>query len=134
MFRYITSILVATLVLTVFLSTSTHYSFAGGKVKCEDGYQSTHWDPKGHGSNNPSSKEFKMLAYKGSLCELAKCVDMVECSNHDAVDWQKFQKSPAFFLSEKDEKDCLTDAHKQGTGQDGLVGYEIIDCVNGQYN
>ena len=130
MFRFIIVVLFATLVLTVFLSS--HYSFAA-KVKCEDGYTDTHWDPKDHGSNNPSSKEFKMLAYKGSLCELAKCVDMVECSNHDAVDWQKFKNSPAFFLSEKDEKECLTNAHKQGTGQDGLVGYEIIDCVNGQY-
>jgi hypothetical protein len=23
--------------------------------------------------------------------------------------------------------------HKQGNGQDGLVGYEILDCVNGKY-
>ncbi|HEY7227173.1 MAG TPA: hypothetical protein VH481_03510, partial [Nitrososphaeraceae archaeon] len=66
MFRFIFVVLFAALVLTVFLST--HYSLAGGNVKCEDGYTHTHWDPTGHGSNNPSSKEFKMLAYKGSLC------------------------------------------------------------------
>ena len=130
MFRHITPILVVTLILTVFLTT--HYSFAG-KTKCEDGYADMKWDPKNHEVNHPSSKQFDMLAYKGSLCELAKCVDVEECTNHDAVDWQKFQKSPAFFLSEKDEKDCLTDAHRQGTGQDGLVGYEIINCVNGEY-
>lgn len=74
-----------------------------------------------------------MLAYNGSLCELAKCVDMVECTDHDAVDWQKFKSSPAFYLSEKEDKECLTDAHKQGNGQDGLVGYEVLDCVNGKY-
>ena len=130
MFRYITSILLATLVLTVFLTT--HYSFAG-KVKCEDGYADMKWDAKNHEVNHPSSNEFDMLAYKGSLCELAKCVDVEECTNHDAVDWQKFKNSPAFFLSENDEKECMTDAHKQGTGQDGLVGYEVLACGTGDY-
>jgi len=129
-FRYITSVLVATLMLTVFLTA--HYSLAG-KTKCEDGYADMKWDPKNHEVNQPSSKEFYMLAYKGSLCELAKCVDVEECTNHDAVDWQKFKNSPAFFLSENDEKECLTRAHTHGTGQDGLVGYEVINCVNGQY-
>lgn len=130
MFRFFIVALFAAMVLTVFLST--HYSFARN-VKCEDGYAHMNWDPKDHGSNTRSSKEFKMLAYKGSLCELAECVDMVECTDHDAVDWQKFQNSPAFYLSEKEDKECLTDAHKQGNGQDGLVGYEILDCVNGKY-
>jgi hypothetical protein len=118
------------MVLTIFLST--HYSFAA-IVKCEDGYTHMNWDPKDHGSNNRSSKEFKMLAYKGSQCELAKCFDMVECTDHAAVDWQKFKSSPAFYLSEKEDKEFLTDPHKQGNGQDGLVGYEVLDCVNGKY-
>jgi hypothetical protein len=130
-FRFIIVVLFVALVLTVFLSS--HYSFAVGNVKCEDGYTHTQWDPKDHGSNTRSSNEFKMLAYKGSLCELAKCVDMVECTDHDTVDWQKFKNSPAFYLSEKEYKECLTNAHKQGNGQDGLVGYEILDCVNGKY-
>lgn len=130
MFRYATVVLLATLVLTLFLST--HYSFAG-KVKCEDGYAHMNWDPKDHDSNNPSSKEFKMLAEKGSLCEISKCVDMVECTNHDAVDWQKFKSAPGYELSEEDEKQCLTQAHKDGNGQDGLVGYEILACGTGDY-
>jgi len=91
------------------------------------------WGPSDHGSNNPSSKEFKMLAYKGSLCEISKCVDMVECTNHDAVDWQKFKNSPAYSLSEDDEQNCLTQAHKNGNGQNGLVGYEILACGIGDY-
>lgn len=130
MFRYATVVLLATLVLTLFLST--HYSFAG-KVKCEDSYAHMNWDPKDHDSNNPSSKEFKMLAEKGSLCEISKCVDMEECTNHDAVDWQKFKNSPAFELSEDDEQKCLTQAHKEGNGQDGLVGYEVLACGIGDY-
>lgn len=130
MFRYITVVLFATLVLTLFLST--HYSFAKN-VKCGDGYANMKWGPKNHGSNNPSSKEFKMLAYKGSLCEISKCVDMVECTNHDSVNWQKFKSSPGYELSEEDEKQCLTQAQKHGNGQDGLVGYEILACGIGDY-
>jgi len=129
-FRYATVVLLATLVLTLFLST--HTSFAKG-AKCEDGYAHMKWDGKDHGSNNPSSKEFKMLAEKGSLCEISKCVDMEECTNHDAVDWQKFKNSPAFTLSEDDEQKCLTQAHKEGNGQNGLVGYEVLACGIGDY-
>jgi hypothetical protein len=129
-FRHITVVLLATLVLTVFLSM--HYSFAKN-AKCEDGYAHMNWDPKNHDSNNPSSKEFKMLAYKGSLCELSKCVDMEECTNQDAVNWQKFKNSPAYELSVDDEKKCLTQANKDGNGQDGLVGYEVLACGIGDY-
>ena len=103
MFRFLIVVLFVGLVLTVFLTS--HYSFAVGNVKCEDGYTHTQWDPKDHCSNTRSSNEFKMLAYKGSLCELAKCVDMVECTYHDTVDWQKFKNSPAFYLSEKEYKE-----------------------------
>ena len=130
MFSHIVVVLFATLVLTLFLST--HYSFAKN-VKCEDGYADMKWDPKNHDSNNTSSKEFKMLAEKGSLCEISKCVDMEECTNHDAVDWQKFKNSPAYELSEDDEKKCLTQAQKEGNGQDGLVGYEVLACGIGDY-
>ena len=130
MFRHITVVLFATLVLTVFLSM--HYSFAKN-VKCEDGYAHMNWDPKNHDSNNPSSKEFNMLAYKGSLCELSKCIDMEECTNQDAVNWQKFKNSPAYELSEDDERQCLTQAHTDGNGQDGLVGYEALACGIGDY-
>ena len=63
-FGYITVVLLATLVLTVFLST--HYSFAK-KVGCEDGYADMKWEPKNHGVNHPSEKDFKELAYKGSM-------------------------------------------------------------------
>jgi hypothetical protein len=123
--------LLATLVLTVFLST--HYSFAK-KVQCEDGYADMKWDPKNHDVNNPSEKEFKELAYGGSLCELSKCIDVEECTNHDAVDWQKFKSSPAYELTSEEQTQCLTEAHKDGNGQDGLVGYEILSCgITGDY-
>jgi hypothetical protein len=58
---------------------------------------------------------------------------MEECTNHDAVNWQKFKNSPAYELSEEDEKQCLTPAHKDGNGQDDLVGYEVLACGIGDY-
>jgi hypothetical protein len=92
------------------------------------------WDPKNHGVNHPSEKDFKELAYKGSLCELSRCFDVEDCTNHDAVDWQKFNSSPAYELSGENQKNCLTEAHNDGNGQDGLVGYEILDCgIHGEY-
>ncbi len=130
MFRHITVALLATLVLTVFLSAP--YSFAK-KVECEDGYDDMNWDPKNHDPNDASEKEFKELAYQGSLCEISKCVDHEECTNHDAVNWQKFKNSPAFELSYEDQKGCLTEAQDEGNGQDGLVGYEILACGLGDY-
>lgn len=130
MFRKVTVALLATLVLTVFLSAP--YSFAK-KVECEDGYDDMNWDPKNHEPNDASEKEFKELAYQGSLCEISKCVDHEECTNHDAVNWQKFKNSPAFELSYEDQKGCLTEAQDEGNGQDGLVGYEILACGLGDY-
>jgi hypothetical protein len=129
-FRKVTVALLATLVLTVFLSAP--YSFAK-KVECEDGYDDMKWDPKNHDPNDASEKEFKELAYQGSLCEISKCVDHEECTNHDSVNWQKFKNSPAFDLSSDDQKGCLTEAQDEGNGQDGLVGYEILACGLGDY-
>jgi hypothetical protein len=125
MFRHITFVLLATLVLTVFLST--HFSFAK-KVTCEDGYTEMKWDPNNHDVNDASEKEFEFLAYSGSLCELSKCIDHEECTNHDAVNWQKFKSSPAYELTSEDQQECLDTGHEDGNGQDGLVGYEILDC------
>jgi len=61
-FRYITSVLVATLMLTVFLTA--HYSLAG-KTKCEDGYADMKWDPKNHEVNHPSSKGILYASLQG---------------------------------------------------------------------
>ncbi len=130
MFRHITVVLLATLVLTVFFSV--HYSFAK-KVECDDNYTDMKWDPKNHEPNNPSGKEFKKLAYVGSLCELSKCIDQEECTNHETVDWQKFKSSYAYEETSKDQKQCLTEAHNDGNGADGLVGYEILSCGIGKY-
>jgi hypothetical protein len=101
-FRQITVVLLATLVFTVFLSTQ--YSFAK-KVECADGF---------------------------TLCELSKCIDHKECTERDAVNWQKFENSPAYELSYDDQKKCLETAHKDGNGKDGLVGYEILSCGMGE--
>ena len=99
MFRQITVVLLATLVFTVYIAySSTHYSFAK-KVECADGFTEMKWDPKNHKPHNDSFKEFELLAYHGSLCELTKCIDHEECTNRDAVDWQKFKNSPAYQLS-----------------------------------
>ena len=125
MFKQITFALVAALMISLLLST--HYSFAN-KVKCEDDYADMKWDGINHDVNHPSKKEFYLLAYHGSLCELSKCVDIEECTNHDAVDWQKFRNSPAYTMSSEDQKKCLTHWHNNGNGQDGLVGYEVLYC------
>ena len=130
MFRQITFVLLATLVLTVFLSTQ--YSFAK-KVECSDGFDDMEWDPKDHEPNDASTNEFEFLAYHGSLCEISKCIDHEECTNRDAVNWQKFENSPGYELSYDDQKICLEKSHKDGNGKDGLVGYEILACGLGDY-
>jgi len=131
-FRQITVVLLATLVFTVYIAySSTHYSFAK-KVECADGFTEMKWDPKNHKPHNDSFKEFELLAYHGSLCELTKCIDHEECTNRDAVDWQKFKNSPAYQLSYADQKKCLETGHEDGNGKDGLVGYEILSCGIGE--
>jgi hypothetical protein len=41
---------------------------------------------------------------------------------------------PAHELSGENQKRCLTGAHNDGNGQNGLVGYEILDCgIHGEY-
>ena len=125
MFRHITVVLFATLVVSLFLSTQ--YSFAK-KVECEDGYKDMKWDATNHEPNDASSNDFEELAYNGSLCEISKCVDHEECTNHDEVNWKKFKGSPAYQLTSEDQQQCLDTAHDDGNGQDGLVGYEILDC------
>ena len=129
MFRHTATVLLATLVFTV--SLSMHYSFAK-KVECGDGFTDMNWDPKNHKPHDASFKEFELLAYHGSLCELTKCIDHEECTNRDAVDWQKFKNSPAYELSYEDQKKCLETAHENGNGKDGLVGYEILSCGIGE--
>ena len=88
-FRQITVVLLATLVFTVLLSTNN--SFAK-EVECADTFTDIDWDPKDYEPNDASSKEFELLAYHGSLCELTKCIDHEECTNRDAVEWEKFKR------------------------------------------
>lgn len=128
-FRQITVVLLATLVFTVLLSTN--YSYAK-EVDCADTFTDMEWDPKNHEPNDVSSKEFELLAYHGSLCELSKCIDHEECTNRDEVDWEKFKSSPAYELSYDEQKDCLETANDDGNGKDGLVGYEILSCGLGE--
>jgi hypothetical protein len=121
------------LVTTMFFAVlfSTHFSFAK-KVECADTFTDMDWDPNNHEPNNPSSKQFELLAYHGSLCELTKCIDHEECTNRDAVDWEKFKSSPAYELSYEEQKKCLETGHDDGNGKDGLVGYEILSCGIGE--
>jgi len=128
-FGQIMVVLVTTMVFTVLFST--HYSFAK-EVECADTFTDMDWDPKNHEPNNPSSKEFELLAYHGSLCELTKCIDHEECTNRDAVDWEKFKSSPAYELSYEEQKECLETSQDDGNGKDGLVGYEIMSCGLGE--
>ena len=130
MFGQITFVLFATLILTVFLSTQ-QYSFAE-KIECSDLFDDMEWDPKDHEPNSPSNNEFEDLAYHGSLCEISKCIDHEQCTNRDAVNWEKFENSPGYELSYDDQKKCLEASHKDGNGKDGLVGYEILACGMGE--
>ena len=122
-------VLITTMLFMVLFSTQ--FSFAK-KVECTDTFTDMKWDPKNHDVNHPSSKEFKLLAYHGSLCELTKCIDHEECTNREAVDWEKFKNSPAYELSYEKQQKCLETGHKDGNGLDGLVGYEILSCGIGE--
>jgi len=62
--RLFSVLFLAIIAVTAFLSAQ--YSFAK-QVKCEDAYANMKWDPKNHDVNDPSSKEFDLLAYHGSL-------------------------------------------------------------------
>lgn len=129
MFQQIIIVLLATLVITVFLSTQ--HSLAE-KVECSDVFDDMEWDPKDHEPSDPSTNEFEYLAYHGSLCEISKCIDHEECTNRDEVNWEKFQNSPGYELSYADQKKCLEASHKDGNGKEGLVGYEILACGMGE--
>jgi hypothetical protein len=122
-------VLVTTMLFAVLFST--HFTFAK-EVECADTFTDMDWDPKNHEPNNPSFKEFELLAYHGSLCELTKCIDHEECTNRDAVDWEKFKSSPAYELSYAKQQECLETGHEDGNGKDGLVGYEIMSCGLGE--
>jgi len=122
-------VLLTTMLFAVLFST--HFTFAK-KVECADTFTDMDWDPKNHDPNNPSLKEFELLAYHGSLCELTKCIDHEECTNRDAVDWEKFKSSPAYELSYAKQQKCLETGHEEGNGKDGLVGYEIMSCGLGE--
>jgi hypothetical protein len=104
---------------------NNNVTYGDKKMECGD----LQWNDKGHDDNNPSSKKFKNAAYEKSLCELAKGIDHEVYHNHVSVDWDKFQKSPAFINAEEEQQDCLTKAHKDGNGMDGLGGYEILYCA-----
>jgi hypothetical protein len=88
---------------------------------------------KSHGDNNPSSNKFKHMAYSANLCEIAVCVDDEKCANQVKVDWEKFQNSPAYEDAEHDEQKALQKWHSDGNGADGLVGYEILQIMQGHY-
>ena len=122
-------VLITTMLFAVLFST--HFTFAK-EVECADTFTDMDWDPKNHEPNNPSFKEFELLAYHGSLCKLTKCIDHEECTNRDAVDWEKFKSSPAYELSYAKQQECLETGHEDGNGKDGLVGYEIMSCGLGE--
>jgi hypothetical protein len=92
-------------------------------IKCGD----MKWSDKGHDDNNPSKSKFLKMAYKSSLCQLAKCVDHAKCANHVAVDWKHFKNSPAYLNATSEQKKELKEAHQDGNGANGLVGYEILE-------
>ena len=86
------------------------------------------WGDKDHADNNPSSKQFDKAAYSENLCPLSEGIDHEKYANHDKVNWDKFQSSPAFTHVTEDQQKCLIKAHEDGNGADGLVGYEILYC------
>lgn len=84
---------------------------------------------KDHDDNNPSSKEFKKIAYTGSMCDIAKCVDVEKCDNHTKVDWDKFKDSPAYKNASDKVKEEADEYAEKGNGAEGFVGYEILQIM-----
>lgn len=107
--------------MTVPLVGTTHAE----KMKCG----SMSWGDKAHDDNSPSSNQFKKAAYTEDLCSLAKGIDHEVYSNHDSVNWNKFQHSIAFTGATDEQQDCMTKAQKHGNGMNGLGGYEILYCA-----
>lgn len=82
-----------------------------------------------HGDWNPSSHEFFKKVYSASLCEVAICIDKGECTNHDSVNWKKFQQSPAWVDATDKQKDEMKEYHEDGNGMKGFGGYELLEVV-----
>jgi len=117
-------LVICTLFLSLFLVSINSVNADSEKRECGD----MKWKDHGHDDNNPSSNDFKKSAYDDSLCELSKKVDHAQVTNHDSVNWKKFKQSPAYQNSTDDQQNCLSKAHKDGNGANGLVGYEILYC------
>jgi hypothetical protein len=119
-------LLYATLAISIFAIFTTTSKFVIADEGCK-------LSGTNHDDNNPSKHKFFEVAYHGSLCEIAQCVDNEKCDNHTKVDWDKFQGSPAFKNAEDDEQKALIKWHKDGNGMDGLGGYEMLKIVQKDY-
>lgn len=111
--------------LTMVVPISSNVFAEGAKRECGN----MHWTDKGHDDNSPSSSAFKKAAYTKSLCELAKGIDHEVYSNHDSVNWNKFQHSIAYTGATEEQQDCMKEAHQDGNGMKELGGYEILYCA-----
>ena len=104
---------------------SVNTTYADETIKCGG----MKWTDKGHDDNNPSKSKFFQVAYHGTLCELAKCVDHSECANHVAVDMDKFRKSPAYLGATDKQREDIEEAAQDGHGMKGFGGYEALEYV-----
>ncbi len=75
----IKSLLFAIALLATIATTATTANNASAE-KCEDIKGVEKWNAEGHGSNDPSSKEFKEMLSDDSvtICELAESIDHME--------------------------------------------------------
>ena len=82
------------------------------------------WGDTSHGDNNPTEKEFWNVAEDNKLHSLAKCIDHMDCKDHN-IDWDKFKETKSWTNATEDEKFCIVESEDLGNT---LVDYELLDC------
>lgn len=131
------SLLFALALLTTIATTATTMTVNNVSAeKCEDIKGVEKWDAEGHGSNDPSSKEFKEMLSDDSvtICELAESIDHMEVKG-SVDDWSDFKDTTVFMSTTEKVQDCLKDRFDlpDDDGEEHLADYEIQKCATGDY-
>ena len=122
------SLLFAIALLATIATTATTMTVNNVSAeKCEDIKGVEKWDEEGHGSNDPSSKEFKEMLSDDSvtICELAESIDHMEVKG-SVDDWSDFKDTTIFMSTTEKVQDCLKDRFDlpDDDGDEHLADYE----------
>lgn len=127
---------IALLSIITMTATTTMTTYYASGEKCEDIKGVEKWDSEGHGSNDPSSKEFKEMLNDNSvtICELAESIDHMEVKG-SVDDWSDFKDTTIFLSTTENVQDCLKDRFDlpDDDGDKHLADYEIQKCATGDY-